>query len=222
MFPPVNRSESKTIFNVNIDRLLRYVTSTRILAPIPDALWDMRKSSISVKKPISFVFYQKMRNWYLRNCKKKKKKKKIFTRFNTRHEKTKCSPRGPFLMYLRGYQIISSKWGVNNWGQAWLTNATLYLAPFDNARWTIKSRKKTGTSDWQRTFAGGHENRVPSVTLLLGACISDDARSCVNDDCFDLPAISNRKFESGKKSDFGDFASSLAKRAALYEKLITW
>ena len=52
-------------------------------------------------------------------------------------------------------------------------------------------------------------------------CISDDARSCVNDDCFDLPAISNRKFQSGKKSDFGDFASSTAKRAALYEKLIT-
>ena len=42
-------------------------------------------------------------------------------------------------------------------------------------------------------------------------CISDDARSCVNDDCFDLPAISNRKFQSGKKSDFGDFASSAAK-----------
>ena len=31
----------------------------------------------------------------------------------------------------------------------------------------------------------------------------------------------NRKFQSGKKSDFGDFASSPAKRAALYEKLIT-
>ena len=77
-----------------------------------------------------------------------------------------------------------------------------------------------GTSDWQRTFAGGHKNRDPSVTLL-GACISDDARSCVNDNCFDLPAISNRKFQSGKKSDFGDFASSSAKRAALYEKLIT-
>ena len=48
MFPPVNRSESKTIFNVNIDRLLRYVTSTHILVPIPDALWDMRKLSIAI------------------------------------------------------------------------------------------------------------------------------------------------------------------------------
>ena len=81
---------------------------------------------------------------------------------------------------------------------------------------------ETGTSDWQRTFAGGHENRDPSVILHIGAYISDDASLCVNDDCFDLPVISNRKFQSGKKSDFGDFASSSAKRAALYEKLITW
>ena len=46
MFPPVNRSENKYFLHVNIDRLLCYVTSTRILAPIPDALWDMRKLSI--------------------------------------------------------------------------------------------------------------------------------------------------------------------------------
>ena len=26
--------------------------------------------------------------------------------------------------------------------QAWLTNAPLYQAPFDKARWTIKNRKK--------------------------------------------------------------------------------
>ena len=58
---------------------------------------------------------------------------------------------------------------------------------------------------------------IPSI----GAYISDDVRSCVNDDCFDLPAFSNRKFQSGKKSDLGNFASSSAKRAALYENLIT-
>ena len=56
------------------------------------------------------------------------------------------------------------------------------------------------------------------VLPSLAALISDDARSCVNDVCFDLPACSNRKFQSGKKSDFGDFASSAAKRAALYKK----
>ena len=59
------------------------------------------------------------------------------------------------------------------------------------------------------------------VLPSIGAYISDDASLCVNDDCFDLPGFSNRKFQSGKKADFGDFASSSAKRAALYEKLIT-
>ena len=59
------------------------------------------------------------------------------------------------------------------------------------------------------------------VLPSIGTYISDDARSCINDDRFDLPAFSNRKFQSGKKSDFGDLASSSAKRAALYEKLIT-
>ena len=49
MFLPVNRSEKK-IFNVNIDRLLRYITSTRILASIPDALWDMCKLSRVIYK----------------------------------------------------------------------------------------------------------------------------------------------------------------------------
>ena len=57
-----------------------------------------------------------------------------------------------------------------------------------------------GTSCSKRTFAGGHENRDPSV--------SDDAWSCVNDDCFDLPAFANRKFHSEKKSDIGGFEPS--------------
>ena len=60
-----------------------------------------------------------------------------------------------------------------------------------------------------------------SVLPSIGVYIRDDARSCVNDDCFDLPAFSNRKFQSEKKSDIGDFAPSRAKTAALYEKLIT-
>ena len=77
-----------------------------------------------------------------------------------------------------------------------------------------------GTSDWHRTFAGGHENRDPGVTLI-GAYIGDDARSCVNDDCFTCRSFQIANFSQDKKSDFGDFASSSAKRAALYEKLIT-
>ena len=51
--------------------------------------------------------------------------------------------------------------------------------------------------------------------------MSNDARSCVNDDCFDLTAFANHKFQSEKKSNIGDFASSPAKMAALYIKLIT-
>ena len=59
----------------------------------------------------------------------------------------------------------------------------------------------------------GKKIAIP-VLPSIGAYISDDASLCVNDDCFDFPAFSNRKFQSRKKSDFGDFASSSAKRAA--------
>ena len=47
---------------------------------------------------------------------------------------------------------------------------------------------------------------------------SEDARSCVNDDCFDFQTLTNRKFQWEKKSDLGDFASTPAKMAALYKK----
>ena len=59
------------------------------------------------------------------------------------------------------------------------------------------------------------------VLPSIGDYISDDAGSCANDDYFDLPSFSNRKFQSEKKSDIGDFTPSRAKTAALYEKLIT-
>ena len=60
------------------------------------------------------------------------------------------------------------------------------------------------------------------VLPSIGLYISDDARSCVNDDCFDLPAFANCKFQSEKKkSDLGDIASSPATTAALYKKLLT-
>ena len=80
-------------------------------------------------------------------------------------------------------------------------------------------RKREPTTGSEHLLVG--KKIVIPVLPSIGAYISDDARSCVNDDCFDLPAISNCKFQSGNKSDFGDFASSSAKRAALYEKLIT-
>ena len=80
-------------------------------------------------------------------------------------------------------------------------------------------RKREPTTGSEHLLVG-MKIAIP-VLSSIEACISDNARSCVNDDCFDLPAFSNHKFQSGKKSDFGDFASSSAKRAALYEKLIT-
>ena len=36
------------------------------------------------------------------------------------------------------------------------------------------------------------------VLLSKGSCTSVDARSCVNDDCFDLPTFVNRKIQSEK------------------------
>ena len=42
------------------------------------------------------------------------------------------------------------------------------------------------------------------VLLSMGSYTSDDTWSCVNNDCFDLLAFANRKFQSEKKSAFGD------------------
>ena len=43
--------------------------------------------------------------------------------------------------------------------------------------------------------------------------------SCVNDDCFDYAGLYKSQISvRKKKTDFGDFASSAAKRAALYKK----
>ena len=104
---------------------------------------------------------------------------------------------------------------------AWLTNAALIRL---HNLTTLDERSKVGR---KREPPTGSEHLLVGIKITipvlpsLGAYISDDARSCVNDDCFDLPAFSDRKFQSGKKFDFGDFVSSSAKRAALYEKLIT-
>ena len=57
---------------------------------------------------------------------------------------------------------------------------------------------------------------VIPVLPSIGSYINDDARSCVNDDCFDLPAFVNRKFQSEKKSDIDNFKPFVAKMAALY------
>ena len=83
----------------------------------------------------------------------------------------------------------------------------LHLTTLDKRSKAGRKRKPATSSEH---LLVGMKIAIP-VLPSIGAYISDDARSCVNDDCFDLPAFSNRKFQSGKKSDFGDFASSSAK-----------
>ena len=59
--------------------------------------------------------------------------------------------------------------------------------------------EKSGTGCGEWTFADcvGMKIVIP-VLLSMGSYTSDDTRSCVNDDCFDLPAFANRKFQSEK------------------------
>ena len=65
----------------------------------------------------------------------------------------------------------------------------------------LEKRSKAGR---KREPATGSEHLLVGMKIgipvlpSIGAHISDDTRSCVNNDCFDLPAISNRKFQSGK------------------------
>ena len=88
---------------------------------------------------------------------------------------------------------------------------------------TLDERSKAGRQ-WQPVTGSEHllvgmKIMIPELPSI-GSYISDDAlRSCVNDNCFDLPQsqISVRK----KQSDLGDFAPSRANTAALCIKLIT-
>ena len=59
------------------------------------------------------------------------------------------------------------------------------------------------------------------VLPSMGSHSSDDAWSCVNNDCFDVLAFANRKFWTERKSKTGDFEPSGDKTAALHTKLIT-
>ena len=56
---------------------------------------------------------------------------------------------------------------------------------------------------------------VIPVLPSIRSYTSQDTRSCVIDDCFDLLAFAHCKFQSEKKSDF---EPSDAKMAALYKK----
>ena len=62
-----------------------------------------------------------------------------------------------------------------------------------------KARRKRKLATGSEHLLVGMKIAIP-VLPSIGAYISNDARSCVNDDYFDLPSFSNRKFQSEKKS----------------------
>ena len=86
---------------------------------------------------------------------------------------------------------------------------------------TLDEQSKAGS---KQELATGSEHLLVGMKIVIpalpsiGAYISDDARSCVNDDYFDLPSFWNRKFQSEKKSDIGDFAPSHAKNSFIIWK----
>ena len=59
----------------------------------------------------------------------------------------------------------------------------------------------------------GMKMAIP-VLPFMGLYTSDDARSCVNDGCFDNRHFANRKISVRKKSDNGYFEPFDAKMAA--------
>ena len=101
-------------------------------------------------------------------------------------------------------QLIRGTHGRVRFGQAWLTNAALYKAPFDMLDERSKAGRKREPVTGSEHLLVGMKIAIP-VLPSIGTYISDDASLCVNDDCFDLPAFSNRKFQSGKKSRFWRF-----------------
>ena len=82
---------------------------------------------------------------------------------------------------------------------------------------TLDERSKAGR---KREPATGSEHLLVGMKIAIpvlpskGSYTSVDARTCVNDDYFDLPTLAN---SIRKKSDLRDFASFPAKMAALYK-----
>ena len=70
----------------------------------------------------------------------------------------------------------------------------LHLTTLDER---LKVGRKLEPATGSEHLLVGMKIAIP-VLPSIGAYIGDDARSCVNDDCFDLPAFSNCKFQSGK------------------------
>ena len=89
---------------------------------------------------------------------------------------------------------------------------------------TLDERSKAGR---KRERATDSEHLLVRMKIAIpvlpskGSYTSEDARSCVNNDCVDLPTFPNHKISIRRKSDIGDFEPSARKTAALYKKLIT-
>ena len=89
---------------------------------------------------------------------------------------------------------------------------------------TLDEQSKAGR---KREPATGSEHLLMGMKITIPVLpfmvsyTSVDARSCVNDDCFDLPTFGNCKIQSKKKSNLGDFVSLSAKTAPIYKKMIT-
>ena len=66
-----------------------------------------------------------------------------------------------------------------------------------------KQKQKQKQKKKPETFAGGPEIAMP-VLPSMGSYISDDVRSCANDDYFDLPIFANiAQFQSEKNPILG-------------------
>ena len=85
---------------------------------------------------------------------------------------------------------------------------------------TVDERSKVGR---KREPATGSEHLLVGMKIAIpvlpsiGVYIIDDARSCVNDDCFDLPAFSNRNF-SQEKSPILEISHLLLLKGLYYMK----
>ena len=80
---------------------------------------------------------------------------------------------------------------------------------------TLDERSKAGRK-WKPATGSDHMLVGMKIAIPVlpskGSYTSVDARSCVNDDCFDLPTLANSKIQSEKKSDLGDTHLRLLKR----------
>ena len=85
---------------------------------------------------------------------------------------------------------------------------------------TLNERLKAGRKR-EPTTGSEHLLVGMKITIPVLPFKGSYTRSCVNDDCFDLPTFANRKI-SIRKPNIGDLEPSACKTAAFYEKKKHW